>query len=330
VTVSMGSDPDYWARWIPTVTVVLPTHNRPSLVKRAAESVLRQTYSDWELIIVDDASAQDIASGVAELLRDDRRVRLVRRTVNGGASAARNTGIEHAQGRFVCFLDDDDEYLGNKLAHQVNQLESAPDDVAGVAGAWFYATRPVDLQLRGEDTELRREQFLDFDAGVVQVGSVLLRRETVVELGFDESLPVIHDWDFYVRLLERHRMLRDSEPVMLMHEDAGRRLTANHWNRFRDLERLYEKYLPEISRDRRRHANWHGKMALDALELGYPTQARKHGAAAVRLSPGDPRPWYLLATAVVGNAPRRWLLAGYRRIGSLRRRPRVPAPRTGS
>ena len=99
---------------------------------------------------------------------------------------------------------------------------------------------------------------------------------------------------------------------------AARRLTADRWNRFRDLERLYEKYLTEISRDRRRHAAWHGKMALDALEFGYPTQARKHAAAAVRLSPGDPRRWYLMATAVVGNTPRRWLLAGYRRLGSAR------------
>ena len=183
-------------------------------------------------------------------------------------------------------------------------------------GACFYAKRPVDGQLRDEVTELRREQFLDFDAGVVQIGSVLLRRDAVVKLGFDESLPAIEDWDFYVRLLGRHRMLRDGAPVMLMHADAARRLTADRWNLFRGLERLYQKYLPEISRDRRRQATWHGKMALDALKLGYATQPRKHAAAAVRLSPGDPRPWYLMATAEVGNAPRRWLLAGYRGLGS--------------
>jgi hypothetical protein len=119
-------------------------------------------------------------------------------------------------------------------------------------------------------------------------------------------------------------MIRDTEPVMLMHADAERRLTADRWNRFHDLERLYVKHLPEISRDPQRHATWHGKMALDALEFGYPTQARKHAAAAVRLSPGDPRPWYLMAAAVVGNTPRRWLVAGYRGLGSLRHRLRVP------
>jgi hypothetical protein len=116
----------------------------------------------------------------------------------------------------------------------------------------------------------------------------------------------------------------------LMHADAARRLTADRWNPFRGLERFYEKYLPEISRDRRRQATWHGKIALDALKFGYPTQARKHTAAAVRLSPGDPRPWYLMVTAVVGNAPRRWLLAGYRGLGSLRRLLRMPTPRRGS
>ena len=221
--VGQDSDPDSCANgeWIPTVTVVLPTHNRPSLVKRAVESVVQQTYRDWELIIVDDASTQDIASGVAEVLRDDRRVRLVRRTVNGGASAARNTGIEHARGRFVGFLDDDDEYLDHKLAHQVHQLESAPEDVVGVAGAQVGTSAGIGQQTGGEASELRREQLLDFDVWFVQIGSVLLRRDAVVELGFDESLPVIQDWDLYVRLLERHRMLRDREPVVLMHADSG-------------------------------------------------------------------------------------------------------------
>jgi glycosyltransferase involved in cell wall biosynthesis len=141
----------------PAVTVVVAANNQPSLlVTRAVHSVCRQTYDDWELVIVDDASTEDTGAAVAPWLSDPR-IRLVRRPVNRGPSAARNTGIRQARGRFICFLDHDDEYLDNKLAHQVKQLESAPDDVAGFVGAWYYAKRPVDGQLRGEVTELRRE-----------------------------------------------------------------------------------------------------------------------------------------------------------------------------
>jgi glycosyltransferase involved in cell wall biosynthesis len=304
----------------PAVTVVVAAYNEPSLlVTRAVPSVCRQTYDDWELVIVDDASTEDIGAAVAPWLSDPR-IRLVRRPVNGGPSAARNTGIREARGRFICFLDHDDQYIGNKLAHQVKQLESAPDDVAGVAGAWFYPRRPVDGQLRGKVTELRREQVLGLDVWSMHLGTLLLRCDAVAEIGFDETLPVVQDQDLYIRLLERHRLLRDDVPVLVFHEDADERASSDRWNWVRDHERIYEKYLPEISQDRRLNAKWHAKVAYDALRYGYPTRARQHAAASIRLTPHDPRQWYLLAAAVVGNAPRRWLFVGYRRLGSLRRR----------
>ena len=112
------------------VSVVIPTYNRTESLRRAAASVLAQTYANLELIIVDDASDVPGAQAVAEAL-DDPRVRFVRREVNGGAGAARNTGVEAAKGDLIAFHDSDDEWLLDKL-ERVSEL--AREDVAELAG----------------------------------------------------------------------------------------------------------------------------------------------------------------------------------------------------
>src|SRR4051812_1322910 len=91
----------------PVVSVILPTYNRAGLVTRAIDSVVRQTFECWELLVVDDASQDDTERVVAQY--DDARVRYIRRPVNGGVSAAQNTGIDHARGELVAFLHSDDE-----------------------------------------------------------------------------------------------------------------------------------------------------------------------------------------------------------------------------
>lgn len=308
----------------PSVTVVIPAYNQPELLtKRALPSVLRQTYEDWELVVVDDASTSDMAGPVEPFLADPR-VRLVRRRVNGGPSAARNTGVVEARGRYVCFLDHDDEYLDHKLAHQVPQLEAAPSDVAAVAGEWFYPSRPLPERSHGQVSELRREEVLRLDVWYVHLGTLLLRREAIAQVGFDESLPIVQDQDLYIRLLEHHRVLRDDVPVLVFHEDAPGRTSSNRQNWIRDHERIHQKYIAEIATDRRVNARWHAKIAYDALRYKLPASAHRHAAASVRLTPWDLRRWYLLATASTGPTSRRWLTAGYRRLGRLRRRLQAP------
>jgi glycosyltransferase involved in cell wall biosynthesis len=113
----------------PRVSVIIPTHNRPDRLPRAVASVLNQTFRDVEIVIVDDASADDAAEVVA---RQDPRIRYVRHGSPKGACGARNTGIRLARGEFVGFLDDDDEWLPEKLQRQVRVFEASPSDVGVV------------------------------------------------------------------------------------------------------------------------------------------------------------------------------------------------------
>src|SRR5688500_9781977 len=114
----------------PIVSVVIPTYNRAHLIRRAIDSVVAQTFADWELIVVDDASKDD-AEGVVRSYGDSR-MRYVRHDVNKGASAARNTGLYAAHGEFVAFLDSDDEWLPEKLASQVELFRANPGGFASL------------------------------------------------------------------------------------------------------------------------------------------------------------------------------------------------------
>ena len=103
-----------------TVSVIMPCHNGEKYLRQAVDSVLSQTYQDWELLIIDDASTDGSVSVAEEYCAKDSRIRLLHTTCSTGKPATpRNVGIEAAAGRFIAFLDCDDQWLADKLEHQL-------------------------------------------------------------------------------------------------------------------------------------------------------------------------------------------------------------------
>jgi len=128
----------------PAVSIILPAYNRRHVIKRAIDSVVAQTFQDWELIVVDDGSTD----GTAEVIEcADARIRLIPQS-NRGAAAARNNGISHARGQFIAFLDSDDEWLPHflKLTHE--HLTRNPGDA-------FVATEFVEMNAHGRRVQDR-------------------------------------------------------------------------------------------------------------------------------------------------------------------------------
>ena len=109
----------------PAISVVMPSYNRESTIRAAAESVLRQTWQDFELIVVDDGSSDATVAALRAI--DDPRLRILPQEVNRGVSAARNVGIDAARAPWVAFQDSDDEWLPEKLALQMARIEAMGD-----------------------------------------------------------------------------------------------------------------------------------------------------------------------------------------------------------
>jgi glycosyltransferase involved in cell wall biosynthesis len=113
----------------PLVSVVIPFYNREKWLPISVNSVLQQTLSDWELILVDDRSTDDSLAVAEEFARADKRIRCVPNTHLQGPAGGRNQGVELARGRYVAFLDSDDEWLPHHLETMISYLERYPDRI---------------------------------------------------------------------------------------------------------------------------------------------------------------------------------------------------------
>jgi glycosyltransferase involved in cell wall biosynthesis len=119
----------------PTVSVIIPTYNRAHLIGRAIQSVLKQTYQDFEVIVVDDGSIDNTEEVVKKI--QENRVYYYKHDKNKGGSAARNTGISLAKGEYIAFQDSDDEWLPEKLEKQIGVFNNQTKNV-GVVYTGFY------------------------------------------------------------------------------------------------------------------------------------------------------------------------------------------------
>src|SRR3990167_7894784 len=115
---------------MPLVTVIIPTYNRFELLKKALVSVLNQSFEDFEVLIIDDCS-QDQTSRIPEYSADSR-IRYIKNDRNKGMSAVRNIGIRNSKGTYIAFLDDDDEWMPDKLEKQMSLLIPGPPNLGAV------------------------------------------------------------------------------------------------------------------------------------------------------------------------------------------------------
>jgi len=204
----------------PKVSVIIPTRNRKHLVEKAVESVLAQSYQDFELIVVDDGSRD----GSGRVLKGyEGRLTYIYEE-NRSRSATRNLGVKKARGKYVAFLDSDDVWMPTKLERQIHLLESDPTialvhcltSVINEKGA------PCEELIEFHRVHEQRSMKVGFDYATLALecniftSCVVLRREVFLELGgFDEGFDYLEDWDFYLRLAFKYKISVIASPLTL-------------------------------------------------------------------------------------------------------------------
>ncbi|QLG50755.1 glycosyltransferase family 2 protein [Natrinema halophilum] len=202
------------------VSVVIPTYNRAATLPDAIDSALNQTIDDLEVIVVDDGSTDDTESVFAEY--DDPRVRPVVHATNLGANVARNTGIDHARGEYVAFLDSDDRWHPQKLERQLATLEERSSDWVGVYCDTAYELAGTNGWIRGVAASVlaRADEVPTREGGQELIGEILagnvhpsagstllVRTEVANEVnGFDETLDRFQDPEFCLRILKQGKI----------------------------------------------------------------------------------------------------------------------------
>ena len=198
----------------PTVSVVLPTLNRGKTLKRAIDSVLDQTFNDFELIIVDEKSTDETHDLFNEYFVHPQ-IRLVS-TLTPGCAAARNTGISISRGRYIAFQDSDDEWSRNKLEIAVDKLKNAIASV-GVFYSDMLRIEEDGTTIYFEAPDVRRgilidELTLDYQVFRIGIQSAVIKRECFDVAGlFDESLPRYIDLELFIRLSDHFEFIHHKE-----------------------------------------------------------------------------------------------------------------------
>jgi glycosyltransferase involved in cell wall biosynthesis len=271
----------------PEFSVIIPVYNRTALLKRAVESVLRQDYTDLEVLVVDDGSVDDI-KGIVDAF-DDPRIRYHRQT-NQGASAARNAGIDRATGTYVAFLDSDDVFLPHHLAAMHAMLRDAPGSVAycpiiatrGINGNFVKPPRAIAA---GEDMAT----YLMCDRGFVQTSGVCLSRETAKVIRYRDDAKFGDDTDFAVRLhLAGYPFIMAETPGVVWSDDLDHERLSDIRQPLGELKWL-EDLRPEIPpRAYHGYKGWHQAKSLMQTSplraLGLYLKAASRGAYSPRFA----------------------------------------------
>jgi GT2 family glycosyltransferase len=210
----------------PVVSVIIPTFNRWPLVGEALESVFAQSYSDFELIVVDDGSTDDTQQ---ELAKFRSRLRLFVKA-RGGVAAARNFGVSRAAGRYVAFLDSDDLWRPKKLEMQTAFMEKDPAvQICQTEEIWLR--HGVRVNPRSRHQKPSGDIFIaSLQLCLVSPSAVMMTKELFWRFGgFDERFPVCEDYDLWLRIAVEHRVPLIASPLTIKRGGHADQLSRSTW-----------------------------------------------------------------------------------------------------
>jgi glycosyltransferase involved in cell wall biosynthesis len=191
------------------VSVVIPTYNTSNFLIKAIQSVINQTYKNWELIIVDDGSTDQTRQIVEEFQKKDSRIKYFFQN-NKGQGAARNLGIKNASGNYIAFLDSDDEFFENKLERVISHFEKDKNigfiyTDAIIIGDYLYKKRRSEIVTPYSGGIYIKLLFNNF----ITTSTVIVKREVLQNCGlFDESdlLRNFEDYDLWLRIAKKYKI----------------------------------------------------------------------------------------------------------------------------
>jgi len=234
----------------PTVSVIIPTFNRWPLVGAAVESVLGQSYADFEIIVVDDGSTDNTAQQLSQF---GSRMRLLTQP-HLGVSVARNLAVRHARGCYLAFLDSDDLWLPKKLAVQTAFMEQNPAvRICQTDEVWIR--NGVRVNPRAKHRKPSGDIFLpSLERCLVSPSAVMLTRELFERVGgFDENLPMCEDYDLWLRVAVDQPVPLIEDKLVIKRGGHADQLSRSTWgmDRYRmlALQKLLRSSLDGVKRD---------------------------------------------------------------------------------
>lgn len=229
------------------VSIVIPTYNRAQLIERAVNSALSQTYTDLEVVIVDDASTDDTRNRIKTLWPADCRIRYLCHDSNRGAQAARNTGLNEARGKYVAFLDSDNEWLPRKLERQM-ALFSSKNTSPGVVYCGYSKVSPAGDVLHeyvpGHRGSVYKKTLVDW---LTDTSTIIVSKDILEEIhGFDNTVSSHQEWDLCIRLAAKCEFDFVPQSLAIYHEHDLPSISKDHLRDAYGYATIVEKHREAI------------------------------------------------------------------------------------
>jgi glycosyltransferase involved in cell wall biosynthesis len=230
----------------PIVSVIIPAFNRTSVIANAIQSVLEQSFQEFEIIVVDDGSRDGMAETVLRMAQSEPRIRLIRHESNRGAQAARNTGIRAALGEWIAFLDSDDTWVPNSL--EVRMAAARSRNVQVVHSAGFLLRFGEGERETFEVPALSGNVYRQLLRAPGPLFPALLVSAKALGAigGLDEALIAYQEWDTAIRLARRFEFAFVPEPTFVYDCRGTDTISKNLLRGAKGYEQIVKNHLPEI------------------------------------------------------------------------------------
>ncbi len=221
------------------VSIVVPVYNAERFLKETVQTVQNQTYQKWELLLVDDCSADESRTIALQLMQQDERVRLICQETNQGAAKARNRGVQEAKGRYLCFLDADDLWEPNKLQEELTFMQEKQ------AGFAFTGYEFADEAGVGLGKIVRVPEKITYKEALknttIFTSTVMLDRELIEDQYIYMPLVPSEDTATWWQLLKRYDVAYGLDKNLVKYRRSENTLSSNKWVAIQRIWNLYRR-----------------------------------------------------------------------------------------
>lgn len=272
------------------ISVVIPTHNRADLLPKAIRSVQGQTWKDLEIIVVSDGSSDNTKDVVETLAKEDDRIKFIEYYPAKGGNVARNTGIKNASGEYIAFLDDDDEFMSEKLEQQMAVMNANPQIGLVYTGVRvLYVNEQIEYKTKARNAgNLRQEILLGNCIGTTS--TVLVRTSVLLQAGmFDEKLKALQDYDLWIRVCQLCEIGCVPDEMINYYNYSGTKQISSATNKYEEAyDQINKKYRDMIAmmppeKQREKKYNEYIGLGNRALRNGNGKLARKYIREALKI-----------------------------------------------
>lgn len=222
------------------VSVITPVYNRLDYLEETIDSVLKQSYTDFEFLIIDDYSTQNIEEFVSGY--SDPRIKFLNNNRKKGAQGARNTGLIESKGRWIAFLDSDDIWMPDKLDKQLEVMISSGSKFSFTN--WYVKSNEEISVHKNITGNIYKSNFIG------TFSSVVICSDLISKVGLlDEDLVSCQDWDYWIRVLKYQEALHIEEPLLIYRKVGNKKISNNDNKKISGREKLLQKYEKEFLRE---------------------------------------------------------------------------------